>query len=275
MRRAATTRPRTCCTRRFARCSARTSSRPARSWRPTGCGSTSSIFRPVTDDELDRIERSSTSRSCGTRPSTPRCVRPTKRSPPARWRSSARSTATRSAWSACRLQPRAVRRHPRARHGRHRVVRASRTRAAWPRASAGSKRSPGLARSSGLRERRSALARVLSALHVHEDQAVEAIEKLHGEVKRLTRELSQLKTRAAMGGGATPGGDVGRGRRREAGLPQGRRAGQGRPARSGRFAQGTDSERRRRDRIVERGQGPDSWSRSRRTWWVASRPARS
>jgi alanyl-tRNA synthetase len=59
-----------------------------------------------------------------------------------------------------------------------------------------------------VRERRSALARVLSALHVHEDQAVEAIEKLHGDVKKLTRDLAQLKTRAAMGGGATPGGDV-------------------------------------------------------------------
>jgi alanyl-tRNA synthetase len=59
-----------------------------------------------------------------------------------------------------------------------------------------------------VRERRSALARVLSALHVHEDQAVEAIEKLHGDVKKLTRDLAQLKTRAAMGSGATPGGDV-------------------------------------------------------------------
>ena len=32
----------------------------------------------------------------------PRCARPRRRSPRARWRSSARSTATRSAWSACR-----------------------------------------------------------------------------------------------------------------------------------------------------------------------------
>ena len=38
----AITRPRTCCTRRCARCSARTSSRPARWSRPSGCASTSS-----------------------------------------------------------------------------------------------------------------------------------------------------------------------------------------------------------------------------------------
>ena len=42
MRRGATTRPRTCCTRRCARCSAATSSRRDRSSRPIACGSTSS-----------------------------------------------------------------------------------------------------------------------------------------------------------------------------------------------------------------------------------------
>ena len=43
---AATTRRRTCSTPRFARCSARTSSRRARSSRPTGCASTSSTSAP-------------------------------------------------------------------------------------------------------------------------------------------------------------------------------------------------------------------------------------
>jgi alanyl-tRNA synthetase len=47
---------------------------------------------------------------------------------------------------------------------------------------------------------REALQRVIDALHVGDDQAVEAIEKLQAESKRLGREVTQLKTRLAMGG---------------------------------------------------------------------------
>jgi alanyl-tRNA synthetase len=47
---------------------------------------------------------------------------------------------------------------------------------------------------------RAALARVIAALEVNEDQAVEAIEKLQTETKRLTREVTQLKAKVAMGG---------------------------------------------------------------------------
>jgi alanyl-tRNA synthetase len=50
---------------------------------------------------------------------------------------------------------------------------------------------------------RTALERVLDTLHVSEAQAVEAIERLQTETKRLTREVSQLKTTLAMGGGAS------------------------------------------------------------------------
>ena len=53
---------------------------------------------------------------------------------------------------------------------------------------------------------RSTLGRIVEALHVNEEQAVEAIDKLHGESKRLGREVSQLKQKIAMGGGASPGG---------------------------------------------------------------------
>jgi alanyl-tRNA synthetase len=49
---------------------------------------------------------------------------------------------------------------------------------------------------------RAALDRVLDALHVGEAQAVDAIEKLQTEGKRLAREATQLKTKLAMGGGA-------------------------------------------------------------------------
>ena len=41
---------------------------------------------------------------------------------------------------------------------------------------------------------------MLDALHVPPEQAVEAIEKLQADTKRLTREVSQLKTKLAMGG---------------------------------------------------------------------------
>jgi alanyl-tRNA synthetase len=50
---------------------------------------------------------------------------------------------------------------------------------------------------------RASLASVLEALHANADQAVEAIEKLHGETKRLTRDLTQARTKLAMGGGAS------------------------------------------------------------------------
>ena len=57
---------------------------------------------------------------------------------------------------------------------------------------------------------RGALHQVVEALHVNPDQAIEAIEKLQGEVKRLGREASQLKTKLAMAGGGSdrPGYDV-------------------------------------------------------------------
>jgi alanyl-tRNA synthetase len=53
---------------------------------------------------------------------------------------------------------------------------------------------------------RAVLERVVDALHVNDAQAVEAIGKLHAENKHLTREVSQLKQKLAMGGGASSGG---------------------------------------------------------------------
>jgi alanyl-tRNA synthetase len=48
---------------------------------------------------------------------------------------------------------------------------------------------------------RAALARLVEVLHVNEDQALNAIERLQAEAKRLSREVTRLKTTAAMGGG--------------------------------------------------------------------------
>jgi alanyl-tRNA synthetase len=50
---------------------------------------------------------------------------------------------------------------------------------------------------------RARLTSVLDALHAPDDQAVAAIERLQSETKRLSREVSQLKTKIAMGGGET------------------------------------------------------------------------
>jgi alanyl-tRNA synthetase len=54
---------------------------------------------------------------------------------------------------------------------------------------------------------RATLSSVLEVLHAPEDQAADAIEKLQTENKRLARDVSQLKTKLAMGGGAASGGD--------------------------------------------------------------------
>jgi len=51
-------------------------------------------------------------------------------------------------------------------------------------------------------QQRAALHRIVDALHVNEDQAVEAIERMHAEAKRLSREVTQLKTKVALGGGS-------------------------------------------------------------------------
>ena len=54
---------------------------------------------------------------------------------------------------------------------------------------------------------RASLQRIVDALHANPDVAVDTIEKLQAEAKKLAREVSQLKTKLAMGGGAAGQGD--------------------------------------------------------------------
>jgi alanyl-tRNA synthetase len=54
---------------------------------------------------------------------------------------------------------------------------------------------------------RATLERVVEALHVNEEQAVDAIERLQTDTKRLAREVTQLKTKLAMGAGVTAEND--------------------------------------------------------------------
>jgi alanyl-tRNA synthetase len=55
------------------------------------------------------------------------------------------------------------------------------------------------------RHQRAMLSSVVELLHVTEAQAVDAIEKLQTESKRLARDVTQLKTKLAIGGGAADG----------------------------------------------------------------------
>jgi alanyl-tRNA synthetase len=50
---------------------------------------------------------------------------------------------------------------------------------------------------------RATVTSLLEGLHVAPEQALDAIEKLHSEGKRLAKEVSQLKTKLALGGGAS------------------------------------------------------------------------
>jgi len=59
-----------------------------------------------------------------------------------------------------------------------------------------------------VQKQRDAQRRLIDALQVNDDQAVEAIERLQTDVKRLGREVTQLKTKLAMGGGGAAADDV-------------------------------------------------------------------
>ena len=54
-------------------------------------------------------------------------------------------------------------------------------------------------------QQRHALDRVLGALNTSSDQGVEIVQRLQADVKRLTREIEQLKMKAALGGGGSAG----------------------------------------------------------------------
>ena len=53
-----------------------------------------------------------------------------------------------------------------------------------------------------LQQQRQSLDRVLGALNTSADQGVEIVQRLQGDVKRLSREIEQLKMKAALGGGS-------------------------------------------------------------------------
>jgi alanyl-tRNA synthetase len=56
-------------------------------------------------------------------------------------------------------------------------------------------------------QQRTSFQRLVGALHVNQDQAVETVGKLLSDSKRLAREVTQLKTKLALGGGAASESD--------------------------------------------------------------------
>ena len=124
---------------------------------------------------------------------------------------------------------------------------------------------------------RATLRGVVDALHVTDDQAVEAIEKLQAESKRLAREVTQLKTKLAMGGGG--GGRRGDDTVEVAGVKLARRkvSDLDKDALRGLAdsLKAQDQERRRRHRVGQRRQGADRRRGDARPDRRASRPARS
>jgi alanyl-tRNA synthetase len=63
----------------------------------------------------------------------------------------------------------------------------------------------GLGAVASIQHQRAALHRLIVALNVNEDQAVEVVQKLQGDAKKLAREVSQLKSKLAMSGGVGDG----------------------------------------------------------------------
>ena len=203
-RRAAITRRRTCSTRRCARCSARTSSRPARSSRPIGCASTSCTSSRSRATSSIASSGSSTSRSCRNTPVHDRgpldAGGDRGRRDGALRREVRRQGARRQR---ARLQHGAVRRHARQRDRRHRLLRDRR----------GERRRGGRAPHRG-GDRRWARSRGRSSSARRSHRVIDALQRrptirpsrrsrsCRPRRKRLAREVTQLKTKLAMGGGA-------------------------------------------------------------------------
>ena len=257
-RSAAITPPRTCCTRRCARCSGRTSSRPARWWRRIACASTSCSrrrFRPRRSRRIERIVNDEVLKNTAVTTE----VKPTAEAMAAgamalfgeKYGDTVRVVSIPGfSLELC--------------GGTH--VRATGdiglfAITAESGVAAGVRRVEAVT-GTGAYEQFSAQQRgyheLLHALGAEAGQAKAAVERLQADVKRLTRELQDAKVKAAMGGGRRRGGRwrrPDRAERRLAHRPPGRRSRPGRTAHSGRLAQGPAGLRRRGAGLGGRRQG--------------------
>ena len=199
MRRAGITPRRTCCTRRCGRCSALTSSRPAHSSRPNRLRFDFVHFQPVTREEVLQVERIVNEQ----------IVRNTA------VETEVRSTDEAIAAGAMALfgekygdRVRVVSipgfslelcggTHVRATGdiGLFTIVAESGVAAGVRRIEA----LTGLAAVEAVQHQRASLGRLIEALHVGEDHAIEAVDKLQAEAKRLGREVISAQDKARHG----------------------------------------------------------------------------
>ena len=66
----------------------------------------------------------------------------------------------------------------------------------------------GMGATDWVQQQRAQLRDIVAALHVSEDQVVDVVERMRSEAKRLTRDVTQLKTQLALGGGSGAGADA-------------------------------------------------------------------
>ena len=123
----------------------------------------------------------------------------------------------------------------------------------------GAGRGPRGRRSSGRR-----YDRIIDALKVNPEQAVEAIERLQTEAKRLAREVTQLKTKLAMGGGGAAADGAATSTMDVAGVKLARRKVAG--PRQGRAARASPTRSRRRSRAASSSSPRPATARCRSSW---------
>ena len=177
-----------------------------RSWRRIACGS----IRPFPGRHCRRTGNGSSASSTTRFAATPRWTRRngsrTRPWRPARWRCSAKAWRDGARRQRAGLQHGVVRRDACPRNRRHRFLRpgrGERRRRGRPPIEAVT----GEGAAQWAQQQRASLVRLVSALHVHEDQAVETVAWLLADNKRLAREATQLKTKLALGGGSPAEGD--------------------------------------------------------------------